>query len=368
MRILYLDLLSPVGHKNLNKILVELLKGLASVDISWKEGYIEDEAFLNTVKNFYPIPEIYYSFSSKFDYRIKNVKKIKWVFKNINVDSYDFIFISSYETISFALAWPKSMRPRALILNHNNLDELKDFFKKIFFTRIPKYIEHIVFEEYMKDYIVKNVRVSNKVWVIHHPIAFDKVQDYQQLSKNKISEGNFLNSALIFAPSTSNDENFISQLINLQKEEGFLNNTTFKILVKSKQSEYQDEHLIVAKKYFTYEEYLMYLFNASLLLLPYHKDFRYRISGVLFDAFAFKKKIIASSIPIFHYFVGKYPFIGKIFNNIQEFKEIIYFYNNQLNNANSQDDMFFEEIMNIYSIRSIKEEIQNVLRGSKQCR
>ncbi len=365
MRILYLDLLSPIGHKNLNKILVELLKDLASVDIAWKEGYIGDESFLNTVNNFYPISELYYSFSSKVDYRIKNIKKIKWVFKNINVDSYDLIFISSYETISLALAWPRATRPRVLILNHNNLDELKDFFKKIFFTKIPTYVEHIVFEEYMKEYIVKNIKVPNKVWVIHYPIAFDKVQDYQQLPNGKIPEGNFLNSALIFAPSASNDENFISQLINLQKEERFLNSTAFRLLVKSKQSEYHDDHLIVVKRYFTYEEYLMYLCNASLLLLPYPKDFRYRVSGVLFDAFAFKKKIIASSIPMFHYFVDKYLFLRKTFNNIQEFKEIIYLYNDQLNNANSQDYMFFEEIQNIYSIKSIKEEIQNMLRGVK---
>jgi len=361
MKVLYLDLLSSVGHKNLNKIFVELLKELASLDVSWKEGYIEDEAFLNTARNFYPVPKIYYNFNSKVDYRIKNIKKIKWVFKNIDIGSYDLIFISSYETISFALAWPRAMRARVLILNHNNLDELKDFLKKFFFKKIPKYVEHIVFEEYMKEHIVENIRISNKIWVIHHPIAVDKVQDYQQLSKSKISKGAFLNSLLIFAPSTSNDENFISQLINLQKEEGFLNSTAFRLLMKSKQSEYQDDHLIVTKKYFTYKEYLTYLGNASLLLLPYPKDFKYRISGVLFDAFAFKKKIIASSIPIFNYFVGKYPFVGKIFNNIQEFKEIIYFYDDQLKNANFQDDMFFEKIQNIYSIRSIKEEIQRML-------
>jgi len=341
MRVLYLDLLSPKGHKSLNKIIVGLLKELAFVDISWNEGYIEDESFLSAVN------------------------KIKWILKSININSYDLIFISSYETISFALAWPRKLKSRVVILNHNNLDELKDLLKKFFFKRIPKYAEHIVFEKYMKEYIIENIRVPNKIWVIHHPVDLGKVQDYQRLSNSKISNTNVINSKLIFAPSGSNDENFISQLINLQKEEGFLNSTIFSLLIKSKQDEYQDNHLIVSKRYFSYEEYLMYLGNASLLLLPYPKDFKYRMSAVLFDAFVFKKSIIASSIPLFRYFVNKYPFIGKVFNNVQEFKEIVYFYNEQIKNVCSQDDMLFEKIQNTYSIKSIKEEVQRMLGGEQ---
>jgi len=365
MKVLYLDLLSPVGHKNLNKILVRLLKELVFVDVSWKEGYIEDESLLSAVGSFYPIPEIYYKFNSKVDYRIKNYNKIKWILKNININSYDLIFISSYETISFALAWPRKIKPRAVILNHNNLDELKDPLKKFLFKRIPKYVEHIVFEEYMKRYLLKDVKIPNKVWTIHHPINLDEVQDYQRLLNSKISNTNAVNSKLIFAPSNSNDENFISQLINLQKEEGFLNSTIFNLLIKSKQYEYQDNHLIVSRRYFSYEEYLTYLGNASLVLLPYCNAFRYRVSGFLFDTFAFKKKIIASSIPLFRYFVNKYPSIGKIFNNIQEFKEIVYFYNEQIKNVCSQDDMLFEKIQNTYSIKSIKEEVQRMLGGGQ---
>lgn len=366
MKVLYLDLLSPVGHKKLNKILVGLLNEVASIDVSWKEGYIKDESFLSTVKNFYPIPEIYYNFNSKFDYRIKNYNKIKWVLKNINIDSYDLIFISSYEIISFALAWPKRMKSRVTALNHNNLDELKDLLKRFFFTRIPKYVEYIVFEEYMKGYLLEDVKTPNKVWVIHHPIDLGKVQDYRRLLYSKISNSDIINSKLIFAPSGSNDEDFILQLVNFQKEGKFLDSTAFKLIIKSKELEYQDDHLIVTKRYFDYEEYISYFGNSALILLPYPKDFSYRISGVLFDALAFKKQIIASCTPIFRYFIDRYPFVGKIFNNIQEFLEIIYFYNTQLKHNGFKNEMLFDKILNAYSINSIEEEMQKMIGGNER--
>lgn len=367
MKILYLDLLSPMGHKGLNKIFVKLLRKFASIDVSWKEGYIEDISALDSIRNFYPIPEIYYNFSSKIEYRTKNYSKIKWIFRNIDISSYDLIFISSYETISFSLAWPRNIESRVLILNHNNLDELDNPFKRTFFKRIPKYIEHIVFEEYMKEYMIENIGVLNKVWVVHHPIDFDKIKDFQRLSNSRIPKFNFSDNILIFAPSTSNDENFISKLINLQREQRFLSSTRFKLLVKSKQSEYQDDFLIVVKKYFTYEEYLLYLNGAFLILLPYPKSFKYRISGVLFDCFAFQKRFISSSVPIFEYYINKYPEIGETFNSINNFQEILFRISKGLTNYSFTEVNFYANnsfaiIRNDYSNEQIEKELQAVIK------
>ncbi|GEM_PF-855270 len=366
MKVLYLDLLSPPGHKNLNKILVRLLKDLALVDVSWEEGYIEDRSLLSTAGSFYPIPKIYYNFNSKIDYRIKNYNKIKWVLKNISIASYDVVFISSYETISFALAWPKNLsniNTRVFILNHNNPDELGSSLKRKFFKRIPKYVEHIVFEEYMKDYLLNDIKISNRVWVIHHPIDLSKVHDSTYLHKNDDLESK--GGKLIFAPSGSNDEDFIARLVDLQRNEKFLDDTQFVLLIKSKQTNYKDSHLIVTKKYFSYQEYISYLDKAYLILLPYPQSFRYRISGVLFDAFAFKKKIIATSIPLFRYFVEKYPFTGKVFNDVQEFKEIVYFYDKQVENGTFENNVSFEEVWNTYSVDSVREEVRRMLEGER---
>jgi len=320
MRILYLDLLSPYGHINLNITLVNILSNFTSVDVAWKQDYIEIDSLPKTVMKYYFIPVDYYQYNSKIDYRIKNIKIIKWILKNIYIKKYDLIFISSYETISFSLVWPKKLYSRVVILNHNNLDELVDKRKLFFFKHIPKYIEHIVFEEYMKEYLLKEVKISNNVWIINHPIGSLEVDD----NKNNV-DGNKTREKrrIIFAPSGSNDENFISELIDLQKGKNLLSQFPFTLIVKSKKLQYKDDCLIITQKYFDKEKYKWYFKNSFLILLPYPKDFHYRISSVLFDCFAFKKRFISTSVPIFEYYINKYPGIGETFDNIDEFQEIL---------------------------------------------
>jgi hypothetical protein len=364
MRILYLDLLSPYGHISLNIILLRILEKFASVDVAWKQSYAENDSLSKIVRTFYLIPLDYYQFGSKIDYRIKNIKIIKWILKNIDINKYDLIFISSYETISFSLAWPKKLHPRVVILNHNNLDELVDKRKFFFFKHIPKYVEHIVFEEYMKEYLLKEVKISNKVWVVNHPIDLSKVDNYKKIvDKSKICK----EDKIIFAPSGSNDENFIAQLVNLQKGKNLLSQFPFKLIVKSKEVQYQDNHLVVTKKYFDYEEYISYFGNSLLILLPYPKDFHYRISGALFDCFAFKKRFISSSVPIFKYYINKYPEIGETFDSINEFQEILFRISKEPMNYSFPEISFyvnnsFAIIQNDYSNEQIEKELQVMIK------
>ena len=360
MRILYLDLLSPYGHINLNIILLRILAKFASVDVAWKQSYAEIDSLSKIIRTFYSIPLDYYQFRSKIYDRIKNIKLIKWILNDIDVNKYDLIFISSYETISFSLAWPKKLHPRVVILNHNNLDELVDKRKLFLFKHIPKYVEYIVFEEYMKEYLLKEVKISNKVWVVNHPIDLSKVDNYKKIiDKSKICK----DDKIIFAPSGSNDENFIAQLVNLQKEKNFLSQFPFKLIIKSQGVEYQDNHLIVTKKYFGYEEYISYFWNSLLILLPYPKGFHYRISGVLFDCFAFKKRFISSSIPIFKYYTNKYPGTGETFDSINEFQEILFRISKQpMNYSSSEISSYandsFAIIQNDYSSEQIEKQLR----------
>ena len=159
--ILYIDLLSPRGHLFLNKSFLNIFASFSNkLDLSCREGYIGYNDIPKKIERIYSIPIQYYKINSKFDYRIKNVKKIKWVLKNINIDIYDLIFISSYETISFSLAWPRNIKPRVIVVDHNNLDELNDKIKCAFFKFIPKYVEHVVFEDYMRNYLLKEIKIT----------------------------------------------------------------------------------------------------------------------------------------------------------------------------------------------------------------
>jgi len=366
--ILYIDLLSPKGHLDLNKLFLDIFARFANkIDVSCRERYMKYNDIPKNIERIYSIPTQYYKYNSKFDYRIKNIKKIKWILKNINIDLYDFIFISSYETISFSVSWPRNIKSRVIVLNHNNLDELSNKLKYIFFKFTPKYVEHAVFEDYIRNYLLKRIKIPNKVWVIHHPIDISKNNDYKKI-KNKFFPEEKVMDKIIFAPSGSNDENFIKQIVSLQRKENFLGSMSFKLIMKSKELDYRENNLIIIKKYLSYEEYISYFKDAWLILLPYPEDFCYRISGVLFDCFIFKKKFIASSLFIFKYYLDKYPGIGKIYHDINEFQNILCSYNEQLKNgycsstdSNLSNIMIFNKIQRDYSVQKILIEIQNIL-------
>lgn len=366
--ILYIDLLSPKGHLFLNRAFLNIFASFSNrLDLSCQKGYMECNNIPKKIKRIYGIPIQYYKVNSKFNYRIKNIKKINWVMKNINIDIYDLIFISSYETISFSLVWPRNIKPRVIVFNHNNLDEINNKFKYIFFKLIPKYIEHAVFEDYMKNYLLKEIKIPNKVWVVHHPTDISKSNDYKKI-KNKFFPKEKVINKIIFAPSGSNDENFIQRIVSLQRKDNFFDSMLFKLIIKSKKIDYQENNLIIIKKYLSYEEYVSFFNNALLILLPYPKSFSYRISGVLFDCFSFRKRFVASSIPIFRYYVNKYPGIGRIYNDINEFRDVLFSYNEQLKwgyclspDSNFSNNTIFNKIQKDYSIQKISIEIQNIL-------
>jgi hypothetical protein len=102
--------------------------------------------------------------------------------------------------------------------------------------------------------------------------------------------------------------------------------------------------------------------------LPYPKDFNYRISGVLFDCFAFKKRFISTSVPIFKYYINKYPGIGETFDNIDEFQEILFQISKEpmgyfSPEAGSYDSNFFDVIQKDYSNEHIEEELQEIIEN-----
>ena len=132
-RILYIDLLSPSGHKNLNTIFIRVLGEIGNLDVVLKEGYIDLDNIRDSVRWLYEIPSRYFEGTTKYKARKMGIRRIKWLLRVVDIDSYDLVFIAGYETLSFACAWPSKANVRVTVLNHNNLDELTNRFKRFFF-------------------------------------------------------------------------------------------------------------------------------------------------------------------------------------------------------------------------------------------
>ncbi|SDC07646.1 MULTISPECIES: hypothetical protein [unclassified Candidatus Frackibacter] len=349
MKILFIDLLCPSGHKDINKYLLDILNELNNiqgVDLVTKKDYLVNVSSVITNKIF--IPEKYFNYKGKFDYRLKNFLKIRWLIQNIDISYYDVVLVSSYETISFSLAWRKNVTTRTLVFNHNNVDELTSMVKKFFFKNIYNNVEHIVYEEFIKDYLY-SLGVSNKIWINHHPLDFSKLNIIEKHSNNE--------EFLVLAPSSSNDDDIIKKLIQNPKRKKLLNDK-IKLIVKSENIDFKDEQLTVRSDRIAYQDYIDELYSADIITLFFNKNFRYRVSGVFFDSLVFKKKILSYSNVFTNYYLNKYPELGDEFDNINQFLNLI---NKYFTNQNQYKSNIFENIIGDYSKSNIKQEIINIL-------
>lgn len=116
----------------------------------------------------------------------------------------------------------------------------------------------------------------------------------------------------IFSPSaSSSDFDLLKKILNSQKFINYLETNGFELIIRS------NEDLGVRSKAvrfittrLTEQEYMSEMSKAYVILICYPESFTYRVSGVLMEALAYNKRIIANEIPALTEFEG---FIGSNF-------------------------------------------------------
>ena len=123
--------------------------------------------------------------------------------------------------------------------------------------------------------------------------------------------------------SNSNDENWIRQLINEEKEYSTFKRENLQVLLRSKLYTYDDGYLHVINGVFPSQIYDSYITSAKALLLPFPLSFQYRASGSLIDALSNSIYVIGSDIPCFQYYSKRYPNICKTISKRSDFIMIL---------------------------------------------
>jgi hypothetical protein len=349
-KVLYIDLLSPKGHMKINKKFIEYLCNISkqiTIDLALRKDYVEYD-LNNSIKNVIYLPEKFYTFENKFGYRHTNYKLLKWVNKNIPFNNYDYVFISSYETISMAIfSRFKKVGSNLFLFNHNNVQELEQSItKKLFFKIINKNISHIVFDEKIRSYLETEIEIKNKVKIIHHPLVYGK--------EIKIRRPNKIN--FIFAPSNSNNDNELSKIINSIGEIS----CDLKIYLKSKYLNLNNENMTISNKWLSEDEYKTLFNEADCIMLLFGDDFNYRISGVFFEAISLDKYILTNNRYLYDAYISKYNNIGSFFQSAQELKEIL----TEINKGNILSDNSFGEIKKHHSDQYIINQILELFKSS----
>lgn len=300
-KILYIDLLSPKGHKKFNELSIKALASVFDVTIIARENFIDSR------QSDFIIPERFFKSYNKINYRINELKKINWIIKKVkNLEKFDLLLFSSYETVSFSLKSRiiANVGSKVALFNHNNLDELNtSLIKKFFFKKIDKRVFHCVFEGYFKEYLLTEIKVKNSVILIPH------------LVENRSPSSNFEKSPInIFIPTKNYNTNYVNKIFN-----NYPRNITFTI----KSDTFFDQNNTKSKSYFNENEYNQIFNSSNLILLPLKTEYNYRVSNIIYECFSFSKPCFTFGNKFSQYLNYKYPNVVHIIDKETNIEQII---------------------------------------------
>jgi hypothetical protein len=323
------DFISPKNHQRFYLKLAEILSNIANVIICAEKGYYEKWTDNNDIK----LVEFNLSKSNNnaISRKIRSLKLMLKLRNNINSNKDRVKIVLTFDTITFGIGRLFINGNNVFIMHHKNLDELLVFYKRIIFKTYMNKVNHIVFEEMFKTYLVEELRVEyNKVFVIPLPVF-----DYSPVNSAK-----FIYDCV--GLSNSNDESFIAEIINLEKESGFLKRNGLSILLRSKSHMFEDDNLKVINGYLSGDDYDEIIRSSKQIFLPLPKEFRYRVSGAVFDAFSSHKKVISSKTILAVNYFERYPNIFSLVTNANDLFRILLSEKDKKYNASDFSDFVLE--------------------------
>lgn len=293
-KLLFVDPLSQEGHLNFNKIYIKaLFQIFDSIDFAFIKGY-EEKLSISNDNKVYLIPEKYHAGSrNKILNRLRYIQIFRFIKKHCNINNYDFVIFSSYEEISLYFSF---INRTLILVNHNNLSGLQNRIKLFFFKKISSKNISIVFEDYMRDYLL-SLGLKN-VYSIKHglPCAFDiKLLENAKLIDffSWIKDFRYI----IFSPSgSSTDDDFLNDLILNDAFNMFLRKNGILLILKNKLLKSDSQNIKIIRGYLTDIQYKYVFLRSDLILIPYSINFSYRVSAVLFESMANKKNCLFTGI------------------------------------------------------------------------
>lgn len=322
MRVLYIDFVSHRSHENFNFLQLSELVKLADVDLVVKSGYTKyPDLELNDIIN---IPSSFYRKNlDGLRTRLQYYRILIFLKKNIDFTVYDKIIYSYYEEISFFFA---RMPKGAYLFNHVNISGLSSMIKRWFYKRISETNIQLVFNETMRNHLQSIGIPSVKI------VAHGLMPKYEIDIDNKTLE--FLGvdvksfAKVLFAPSASSaDYTFIKELLVSKSFNEYLENKNYLLVVKGKYVDRTGGNILQIDRFLHKNEYQSLLIYSSIIILAYHKEFKYRVSAILFECISNNKNIVlseAAGLIAYKDCFLAYPY----FNDIASLIEALSYYDN----------------------------------------
>jgi len=319
-KILFVDLESPRGHKDVACFFIKNVFPHFNAKYFLLERYLYEEI----VREYgLRIDEYTYFFSSSAgeDKRMNRasvwlhfIKKLRFILKFMEKEQIEIVYFMSYDTVSFSLLYRQFLRYHVILLNHDNLARfVKNVFRRFILRRLHSF-NHVIyssaFEGFLKRYLKEKMRFD-RVFFIDY-----QINDRENLNSKEYSP----KSVYLLAPSASTDPSKILRLLHSAKSD--------RIRIKAKVVDdfYRKYSSTFKGNLFTgflaKESFERLMEESDFILLLYPRDYRFRVSGLLFDAVSFEKPVITDNEFIYEGWIRESG-IGIFVNNPEEIEDAV---------------------------------------------
>lgn len=314
MRLVIFDTIFPVGHKDLNSKLIDLLSHFTDLTVLNKPGYYTNK-YPSNVK--ICTNKLLLSLNSNiFLNQCYQVWNFLMGFLSVLFVKYDKILFFTFDTVGFAIGRFLFFRKDMYLFHHRNTAELENRYKKKIFLSYANSVNHIVFTDFIKDYLVNELHISpHRVFVLPHPLILPEREDTQINSSD--------NTNAFVGLGYANDEQLIKRIVEKESKEHLLEKNGIRLILRSKEWNYDSNAIKILKGHLQREEYDRYFYSAKAILVLYPESYKNRMSGAIMDAFNHKKTVIGTKVPIVSYFSENYPTSCKLIASADELFDIL---------------------------------------------
>lgn len=325
--VLYIDVICSEGHVPFNKIYInKLLSAGYEVKLILKKNYVKKLNLPNSMILFELPSFLFYDFK-RIGIMNRLLMLLSLIYINLRIFSNRFkdIYIGGYEEISFFFSF---FLKKTILINHNNVAGLSSNVKRFFFKQNSRKHKLLVFNENIKDYLMK-MKVRN---IIVNPHGLpEKFQNPENISNYNSFD------KIIFLPSSnSSDLQIITELINNNSFLNFLKENNIVFIIKGS-FVIENANIKIIDGFLDYKDYKGLFIESDIILLPYPVSFKYRVSGIFHECLANNKICLLSRIESFDIYKDYFTY-DPFFKNTDELMNRITFLINT--NAFSKSDNY----------------------------
>ena len=357
MKVLIVDTQFPKGHKNLNVHLICILSDIREVSelkiFNYEEYYNKND--MPEKVCFIELRKLFFGRNVYVQYLQSFVNAVLIRLRMLCV-KYDKAVFFTFDTISFPLIRVFCKRP-IYLFHHNNTDHLKNRIKLFLFKLYANNTHHIVFADFIKDYLISVGVRSELVHVVPHPLPLE-VKNVKMTELRLSIYKNALNERLFLALGHANDEKLIFSIIEYERENHLLEMNGIKLIIRSRidfrMKSVKSIQILSWDDFMPHDQYESLYNVAEGILILYPESFAYRYSGALQDAFNSRKIVIGRNIPIVRWFAEKYPHSCFVFADIKDLMA-------QLCKARIFDEQDYRQFISIHSDYPIQKKLHELL-------